>query len=380
MKNIFSLITAGIIGGFIAVFAIDVLETKNMDEVANRSPSTVLTSATGIDLPPNFVDAAEKITSTVVHITVEESRELAAQRRNKQNRERGFGFFDLFDMMEQDYPRSGMGSGVVLSSDGYVVTNNHVIEGGDLIKISLGGREYDAQVIGKDPSTDLAVLKINATGLEYAQFGNSDNVRVGEWVAAIGNPFSYLRSTVTAGIVSAKGRDIDILQNGHGIEEFIQTDAAINPGNSGGALVNPEGEVIGINTAIATPTGVYAGYSFAIPSNIVQRIVKDIIENGDIERGRLGVLGRTVDSIIKQENNLKRNKGFLVEDVLKASSAQYAGVLPGDIIVGVNGKSVVKFEDLYEVIEFAKVGDTINLIVFRKNKEIEIPVYLRKGI
>lgn len=380
MKNIFSLITAGIIGGFIAVFAIDVLETKNMDEVANRSPRTVLTSATGIDLPPNFVDAAEKITSTVVHITVEESRELAAQRRNKQNRERGFGFFDLFDMMEQDYPRSGMGSGVVLSSDGYVVTNNHVIEGGDLIKISLGGREYDAQVIGKDPSTDLAVLKINATGLEYAQFGNSDNVRVGEWVAAIGNPFSYLRSTVTAGIVSAKGRDIDILQNGHGIEEFIQTDAAINPGNSGGALVNPEGEVIGINTAIATPTGVYAGYSFAIPSNIVQRIVKDIIENGDIERGRLGVLGRTVDSIIKQENNLKRNKGFLVEDVLNASSAQYAGVLPGDIIVGVNGKSVVKFEDLYEVIEFAKVGDTINLIVFRKNKEIEIPVYLRKGI
>ena len=380
MKNIFSLITAGIIGGLIAVFAIDVLETKNMDEVANRSPRTVLTSGTNIDLPPNFVDAAEKITSTVVHITVEESRELAAQRRNKQNRERGFGFFDLFDMMEQDYPRSGMGSGVVLSSDGYIVTNNHVIEGGDLIKISLGGKEYDAQVVGKDPSTDLAVLKINETGLEYAQFGNSDNVRVGEWVAAIGNPFSYLRSTVTAGIVSAKGRDIDILQNGHGIEEFIQTDAAINPGNSGGALVNPEGEVIGINTAIATPTGVYAGYSFAIPSNIVQRIVKDIIENGDIERGRLGVLGRTVDNIIKQEKNLKRNKGFLVEDVLNASSAQYAGVLPGDIIVGVNGKRVARFEDLYEVIEFAKVGDTINLIVFRKNKEIEIPVYLRKGI
>ena len=380
MKNLFSLILAGFIGGLISVVAFNSIKTDQKGESFNQSPRAVLASDAIIDVPPNFVQAAEKVTSTVAHITVKESQVLAQQRRNEARRQRGFGMFDLQDLFELDYPRSGMGSGVVISDDGYIVTNNHVVEGGDLISVSLEGTEYDGKVIGTDPSTDLAVIKIDASGLNYVEFGDSDEIRVGEWVAAIGNPFSYLRSTVTAGIVSAKGRDIDILQNGKGIEEFIQTDAAINPGNSGGALVNPEGELIGINTAIATPTGVYAGYSFAIPSNLVEKIVKDIIENGDIERGRLGIRGRTIDQIIVQEKNLNKSKGFLVEMVDNGSGAQYAGVLPGDIIIEADGKRVDKFEDLYSVIEFAKVGDTINLVVFRKNKEIKIPVYLRKGI
>jgi len=189
-----------------------------------------------------------------------------------------------------------------------------------------------------------------------------------------------LKSTVTAGIVSAKGRDIDILKNDKAIEEFIQTDAAINPGNSGGALVNTEGELIGINTAIATPTGVYAGYSFAIPANLVKRVIDDIKENGNIERGRLGVRGRTVDEIIQNENKLAVDYGFLVELVDNGSGAQFAGILPGDVIVEANKNKIMNFEDLYELIQFAKVGDTINLVVLRKNKELEIPVYLKRGI
>jgi len=349
----------------------------------NTSPKAVFTSSSsvnGASASVDFVDAAERVTPAVVHIQVKESRALAQERLNER-RDNSFGWFGFQDFFGQDfYPKSGDGSGVIISEDGYIVTNNHVVQGGDIINVNAGDREYSATVVGTDPSTDLALLKIEAYGLPYVEFADSDEVKVGEWVVAIGNPFSYLKSTVTAGIVSAKGRDIDILKNKVAIEEFIQTDAAINPGNSGGALVNPEGKLVGINTAIATPTGVYAGYSFAIPSNLVKRIVEDIKENGDIERGRLGVRGRTVDDIIQKENDLNINYGFVVEIVDKGSGAQFAGVLPGDIIIEANGKAVNNFEDLYEVIEFAKVGETINLVVLRKNKEIKIPVYLRKGI
>ena len=382
MKNLVSIVSAGFVGGLIAVFAFSMMDNSKPGDQSeyNRSPKAILTNAPADEPNFSFVRAAKKVTPAVVHITVEESRALT-QQRMRDRRQDGFNFFDFNDFFgENFYPRNGAGSGVIISEDGYIVTNNHVIEGGDIVKVSLQDKEYSGEVIGTDPSTDLALLKIDETGLPHVEFANSDDVEVGEWVVAIGNPFSYLKSTVTAGIVSAKGRDINILKNDKAIEEFIQTDAAINPGNSGGALVNVDGQLVGINTAIATPTGVYAGYSFAIPSNLVLRIVEDIKENGDIERGRLGVRGRTIDEIISKEKNLNVDFGFIVEMVDQGSGAQYAGVLPGDVIIEANGKEIRSFEDLYSIVEFSKVGETINLVVLRKNKEIKIPVYLRKGI
>lgn len=380
MKNVVSIISAGIVGGLIAVFAFSYINPQQSQQPDfNQSPRAVLTASADATPAFNFVEASEKVTPAVVHIQVEGTRALTQQPKQRQNDP--FGWFDFHDFFGQEmYPKRGDGSGVIVSEDGYIVTNNHVVDGGDIIEVSVGEKQYAAKVIGTDPSTDLALIKIEESGLPYVEFADSDDVQVGEWVVAIGNPFSYLKSTVTAGIVSAKGRDINILKGPLAIEEFIQTDAAINPGNSGGALVNPEGKLVGINTAIATPTGVYAGYSFAIPSNLVKKIIDDIKINGNIERGRLGVEGLTVTEDIKAENNLNINYGFIVKNVLKGSGAQYAGVLPGDVIIEANGKSINNFDDLYEIIEFAKVGETINLVVMRRNKEIEIPVYLRKGI
>jgi S1-C subfamily serine protease len=382
MKKILTLVSAGFAGGVIALVCFFFLD-QNQDPKLyeeNQPPRAILASGAPDEPGFNFVTAAKRGTPTVVNINVEESRTMANQRIRERDNE-PFGFFNFHDFFGYDnYPRQGAGSGVVISEDGYIVTNNHVVEGGDIITVSFDEKEYRGKLVGADPSTDLALLKIDATGLEYAEFADSDDVEVGEWVVAIGNPFSYLKSTVTAGIVSAKGRDIDILKNDKAIEEFIQTDAAINPGNSGGALVNTEGELIGINTAIATPTGVYAGYSFAIPANLVKRVIDDIKENGNIERGRLGVRGRTVDEIIQNENKLAVDYGFLVEFVDNGSGAQFAGILPGDVIVEANKNKIMNFEDLYELIQFAKVGDTINLVVLRKNKELEIPVYLKRGI
>jgi len=381
MQKLISLILAGIIGGLIAV-AVTSYIPKEQSQQSNMSPHAVLTSA-GYDMNVeafDFVSAAEIVTPAVVHITASESQALAYQRKQERQSNRNRNFWDPFG----DFfggPREGTGSGVVISEDGYIVTNNHVVADADIINVALTDKKtYQAVKIGTDPSTDLALLKIDATGLPHVLLADSDKVKVGEWVAAVGNPFSYLESTVTAGIVSAIGRDIDIIKDKYNIEEFIQTDAAINPGNSGGALVNVNGELIGINTAIATPTGVYAGYSFAVPSNIVKRIISDIKQNGNIERGRLGIEGFEIDAENQSELNLKKSKGFYVENVLKGSGAQFAGVLPGDIITKVDSKDVNTFDDLYEIIEYAKVGDKIKLGVFRKNKELEIDVYLRKGI
>ncbi len=384
MNRIFSLISAGIIGGVI-VLSGTLLFDKNIEEVSTEEPTVVLTSA-GNDLNLvgfDFVSASEKATPAVVHIRASESKALAQERRLKQRQERSNQLFDFFGF--EDYfgggAREGTGSGVIISSDGYIVTNNHVVENADIINVALTDKHmYKATKIGSDPSTDLALLKIEATGLTPVNFADSDDIKVGEWVAAIGNPFSYLESTVTAGIVSAKGRDIDIIKGKYNIEEFIQTDAAINPGNSGGALVNVNGDLVGINTAIATPTGVYAGYSFAIPSNLVKTIIEDIKVNGNIERGRLGIQGFELNPENIEELNIDIKKGFYVESVVKGSGAQFAGVLPGDILVEANNKEINEFDDLYKIVEYAKVGDKINLGVIRKNKRIDLEVYLKKGI
>ncbi|MBT8229427.1 MAG: trypsin-like peptidase domain-containing protein, partial [Bacteroidia bacterium] len=365
MKRLFPLIFAGFIGGLMAIVAVQFMNNETQYvSLQNQSPRAVLANNPTAPAPFDFVEAAEKVTPAVVHISALESRELAQQRYQDQQQNRRSPFGEFFDMWDMDdffgrnffQPKNGTGSGVIVSEDGYIVTNNHVVEYADIIKVSLSDkREFTAVKIGTDPSTDLALLKIEARNLKSVQFADSDEVKVGEWVAAIGNPFSYLTSTVTAGIVSAKGRDIDIIRGEKTIEEFIQTDAAINPGNSGGALVSAEGDLIGINTAIATPTGVYAGYSFAIPSNLVKRVIKDIKENGNIERGRLGVQGNTVDEEIINEFGLQIDYGFYIVKVDKGSAAQFAGVLPGDIIIEINRKKVREFDDLYSEMEFAKV-------------------------
>lgn len=273
---------------------------------------------------------------------------------------------------------------MIYSADGYIVTNNHVVGFADKITVTdSDGKKYNATKVGTDESTDLALIKVDgAKNLTPIRMGDSEKVNVGEWVLAVGNPFGYLTSTVTAGIVSAKGRSLDIIQNDKAIEEFIQTDAAINPGNSGGALVNLSGELIGINTAIATPTGVFAGYSFAIPSKIVKRVVKDIIENGgNIERTNLGVGGYDInDELVKEFGlNLNGKKGFYIEEVEKRSAAQMGGLLPGDIIIGINNMPVENYDDIEKHMKYNKVGDKVNIRVNRSGKEITIPLQLRKS-
>ncbi len=270
----------------------------------------------------------------------------------------------------------GTGSGVIINQNGYIVTNNHVVANADDIEVTLhDNRTYKATVVGTDPNTDLAVIQIKESNLPYLAFENSDNVRVGEWVLAVGNPFS-LNSTVTAGIVSAKGRNINILREQYAVESFIQTDAAINPGNSGGALVNINGGLIGVNTAIASPTGSYSGYGFAIPSNIVSKVVDDLIKFGIVQRGVLGVVIRSVDGNLAEEKNLEINEGVYVENFSENSAAENAGVKTGDVIVAVDGAKVATSPQLQELIARKRPGDIVKITVIRNGKEKEIDVTL----
>lgn len=273
--------------------------------------------------------------------------------------------------------RVGTGSGVIINEDGYIVTNNHVINEADDIEVSLeDNRVFKAAVIGTDPSTDLALLQIKANNLPYLPLVNSDEVEVGEWVLAVGNPFN-LNSTVTAGIVSAKGRNINILQDQSAIESFIQTDAAINPGNSGGALVNLRGGLVGINTAIASPTGVYTGYGFAVPSNIVSKVVSDLRKYGMVQRGYLGIMIRSVDGNLAREKDLEVNQGVYVDSITTKSAAGEAGVKVGDVILKVDDSDITTSAELLEIIGRHHPGDKITLKINRKGKEMEFRVTLR---
>ncbi len=400
MKKMMSYVLAGAVGAVLTIgaftFIFDGVPAQPAIAAINN-PSPTLTSNTAIrgfnrspEVGVNFVEAAERSMPTVVQIKAQESEELVQKRLEEQRRndpfggmfEFDFGFGDFFSPYGGNRPREGAGSGVIISEDGYIVTNNHVVDFADEVTIKLtDGEEYEARIIGRDKSTDLAVLKIDAKNLPAIEFGNSDNVKVGEWVLAVGNPFEYLTSTVTAGIISAKGRDINIIRENKAIEQFIQTDAAINPGNSGGALVDTDGKLIGINTAIASYTGNYAGYSFAIPVNLMRTIVDDIIQNGgDIERTSLGVVVEELDEEYANELGLELSEGLLVRQITNGGSAEFAGVLPNDIIIGVDDKDTKTFDELKEVIDYAKVGDTLKLKVVRKGEETIIPVRLRKGI
>jgi serine protease Do len=341
-------------------------------------------------VPLDFTDVAKKVTPAVVHIksTIMSSGQ-GTPFSNRNNPFRGFPDDDMFQWFfgpdfqgqqrgqQMPQPIVGTGSGVIINSDGYVVTNNHVIDGADDIEVILNdNRVYKAKVVGTDPSTDLALLQIREKDLPYLPLVNSDNVEVGEWVLAIGNPFN-LNSTVTAGIISAKARNININPDRSAIESFIQTDAAINPGNSGGALVNLQGGLVGINTAIATTTGAYAGYGFAIPSNLVDKVVSDLIQYGMVQRGYLGLMIRSVDGDLAREKDLDVTEGVYVDSITANSAAGEAGVKVGDVILKVNDADTKGSSQLLEAVGRHRPGDEVALLVDRSGKELEFNVVLR---
>ena len=276
-------------------------------------------------------------------------------------------------------PVIGGASGVILTPDGYIVTNNHVVKDADEIDVTLhNGKSYKAKVIGTDPQTDLALIKIDEKNLSFIMFGDSDNIEVGEWVVAVGNPFN-LASTVTAGIVSAKTRNINILRDQGAIESFIQTDAVMNPGNSGGALVTLEGKLIGINTAIASPTGVYAGYAFAIPVDIVKKVTNDLMNYGSVQRGFLGISIRDMDSKIAKEINIDRANGVYVDSVSANGAAKEAGIKAKDVIISIDGIETMTSGKLMEIIMRKRPGDKIKIVLIRNgNEKKELTATLKK--
>lgn len=288
------------------------------------------------------------------------------------------------DPYERMFGAEASGSGVIVSEDGYIVTNNHVISGSKEVTVTLNNkRTYEATIIGTDKTTDLAVIKIKERDLKDVKlpmlaFGNSDEVFVGEWVLAVGNPFN-LTSTVTAGIVSAKGRNIDILDGAYDIESFIQTDAVVNPGNSGGALVNTEGNLVGINTAIITRSGRYEGYSFAVPSNLVKKVMNDLIEFGEVQRGFLGVTIRDISDEIADENSLESMDGVYIQGVGEESAAEEAGLERGDVIVKVNGIPVKSSPELQEQVGLFRPGEKVGVIFLRAGELKSTDVVLKNS-
>jgi serine protease Do len=370
MNKFLPTLLASIIGGLVVFGAIKLTEKPQPRTNVNEQPARQVNY--GSTAPVDFTRAAERSMAAVVHIKASESRQSAMQRQ-RQN-----PFYQLFGGEGSDFgARQGTGSGVIYTSDGYIITNNHVVDFADEFEVTLhDNREFKARLVGRDPNTDMAVIKIDASDLPAIELGNSDDVKVGEWVLAVGNPFD-LSSTVTAGIVSAKGRDINIIQSNMAIESFIQTDAAVNPGNSGGALVDVSGRLIGINSAIATPTGTFAGYSFAIPVNLAKRIADDLMKYGEYRRAYLGVDIATLDGNLAQKLNIEQVQGVYVDGVLPDGSAALAGIQSGDIITRINGKTVTTVPELREMIGRSKVGDTIPVVVRREGREREIQVKLR---
>jgi Do/DeqQ family serine protease len=314
----------------------------------------------------DFTEAAEKTIHTVVHV------------KNVSRRTITNPILEYFYGYKggQSQEQVGTGSGVIISEDGYIVTNNHVIKDASEIEITLNNKKsYVAKLIGTDSKMDIALLKIDATEkLPYTVFANSDSVKIGEWVLAVGNPYN-LTSTVTAGIVSAKARDLDT----SGIQSFIQTDAAVNPGNSGGALVNTRGELIGINTMISSMTGSYVGYSFAVPSNIARKIIEDLMEFGNVQRGILGVEGGELNSISSKELGISQTQGFYINKVTKNSGAEKSGLEKGDVIIKLDEQNVATFADLSGYINTKRPNDKVQVTYIRDGKTRVVPVVLSKN-
>ena len=386
MKKIFGLLFIAILGGVIALALNGIISEKESDE-NNQHPlrqhyqaveempvqqSAYMPGA--VSVGPDFRTAAEMSVNAVVHIRTTFDRKSSVY-------DDFFGqLFKYFDGKPRRHPHMPLmayGSGVIISSDGYIVTNNHVVQDATEIEVTLNDkRTYRAKIIGNDPSTDLALVKIEAEDLPYLSYGNSDEVQVGEWVLAVGNPFN-LTSTVTAGIVSAKARDINILGSNTAIETFIQTDAAVNKGNSGGALVNNEGELVGINAAIASNTGYYEGYSFAIPVNIVRKVVADFIEFGEVQRAFIGVRIREMDADFAKEMGLDDIRGVYVAEITSDGGAEEAGMREGDIILSVDDLAVNTLSELLAIIGQHRPGDVVELYVMRDGKRRIFDVELK---
>ena len=396
MKKFSLLLLAATIGGIISLSGYLLFSEKEQAiKIQHVTESPMLGASysvlkNGENTPLKFTEVSKKVMDAVVHI---KSTQLQAQQNDKSSPSPFRDFFqddffkDFFGphlRLQPKYPnqrgpqvRVGSGSGVIINADGYIVTNNHVIEGADDIEISLhDNRVYKAKVIGTDPTTDLALLQIKEKNLVHIPFTNSDEIEVGEWVLAVGNPFN-LNSTVTAGIVSAKSRNINILQNRSAIESFIQTDAAINPGNSGGALVDLKGGLVGINTAIASPTGAYSGYGFAIPSNIVSKVVEDLLSFGYVQRGYLGILIRNVDGNLAKEKELEVTEGVYVDSLPDNSAAADAGIRKGDVILKINDTKTKSTSELMEVVARHRPGDKLNLEINRFGKTRNFDITLR---
>ncbi len=380
-----ALITIGIIFGAVLVSnfssGVNVGQARGTPDVKLGGPTPITNQSEALKaVSDNFVAVAKAVTPSVVAITV-----TTTSKGPEQNLpDDFFRFFHNFKMPEQEKSQ-GFGSGVIITPDGYIATNNHVVEGADKdgIMVTMHDKiRYQAKLIGTDPSTDIAVIKIEAKDLPAAALGNSDNVQVGEWAVAIGNPLG-LTSTVTAGIISAIGRgNIGVIQGrsndpGYGIEDFIQTDAAINPGNSGGPLVNMKGEVVGINTAIATTNARYQGYGFAVPVNLVKTVAADLIKNGKVLRGYIGMKIQTVDQTLADAIGLKKAEGVIVQEVVKGGAGEAADLKAGDVILSVDGKEVNESNELQSLIAMHHPGDQVVLKVFRGGKEFEKTVTLK---
>jgi len=367
---------AALTGAIVSLGTNTYLDKKNDVGAYGNTPDQITAPIQRVNYPMaapegsvNFVEAANSSIHAVVHIKTK------VVQSGVRSSHPFYQFFNNQGMQPQT--QQGSGSGVIISGDGYILTNNHVVKNADEVEVVLDDqRSYMAEVLGTDPNTDLALLKINEEGLAYIPYGNSENVQVGEWVLAVGNPFN-LASTVTAGIVSAKGRNIDILREEYAIESFIQTDAAVNPGNSGGALVNTRGELIGINTAIASNTGSYAGYSFAVPVNIARKVVDDILEFGTVQRAFIGVSIRDLNGKMASEKGLKISEGAYVQGLSKGGAAYDAGIREGDIIVAVDAVKVKNVTELQEKIGSYRPGDMAQVTVLRDEKLRKFDVELR---
>ncbi len=362
VRQMLALLGASVMGGLVALGVFGMINQPHQPSPLVSQPLvgsySVSAEAAGLD----FTMAAARSVHSVVHVKTRAASSPSS-------------FYDL--LWGQQGAVVSSGSGVILSADGYIVTNNHVVESSNEIEVVLNDkRSFRAEVVGKDPSTDLALLKIEGEGLQPIEMGNSDALRVGEWVLAVGNPFN-LTSTVTAGIVSAKGRNINLLQNQYAIESFIQTDAAVNPGNSGGALVSTDGRLVGINTAIASRSGSFSGYSFAIPTSIVEKVVNDLKEFGQVQRGLLGVNIREVDAPVAQELGLDKVEGVLVVSTVENGAAAEAGIKPNDVILKVNGAPVNSVAELQQAVSLHRPGQSVSLLLLRDEEPLELDVVLK---
>ena len=361
----------------IIVLAVFVFSERNNESEPNSNVlNTILSSETinnqapqsrnFIVRNPDFTVAAEKTINSVVHV------------KNTAKAKNSNSLWDLFYGNSDDRTTIGTGSGVIVSSDGYIITNNHVIENATQIEVTTNdNKSFDAELIGTDQNSDIAVLKINGESrFPYIRFADSDQTKIGEWVLAVGNPFN-LTSTVTAGIISAKSRDLNDYDSKN--QSFIQTDAAVNSGNSGGALVNINGDLIGINTAIQSTNAGFIGYSFAVPSNIARKIYEDILEFGDVQRGLLGVTGQSLNSQNSNELGIDITEGFYINDTDPNMGAHIAGIRKGDIIQQIDNVKINKFADLSGYLNSKRPGDKLNVKIFRNNKSLNIGVQLKRS-